>query len=561
MSEMAEPASKSRAGPRARWWHAGLQRLGTWRAGPAAGAALMLEGSPSAQPPFRVRALPNGEPVDFAAWCAAHPGARCVLWLPLHAHFDLLVPAARGPAAVPRRERLAWARRVFVHYHGPAAAAWPLAGWSWGATHGVAAWPDGAQALPALQATAAAHGVQIAALRTAWPAQLRHTLVQHPHLRLAARARVVLAPGSQALVLETERGVLSGVTRRQVPAAGPQALLPAADILDPRETALLTEPWRTDPAHRARDTADFLRPAPALRIGPRAVVVGVVAAAAVGGLAGWAGQQSQRQRDEATQLAQARLLVPTRGGAGAARAQPLPATSSPTAAEAALLRRLAHPWPAVFAAAEAGAVPGVAWLSLEHQIGGELRLSGLAPHTAAAQQAAGALRGAAPLHQVVLARVQAAPQAEAQPSPGAAPQAATPTRAALPAAVPQAFELVARTAEVSATVVPDALPEASLSPQRAAMLLTLARRAGVQTTALQERLDEAGRLQLQLNGRAPYAALRRFAEQALAADPALVLDRVRAQRESPAVSDLEIELGWTWLHAVPPASSGARGRT
>lgn len=97
---------------------------------------------------------------DFAAWCAAHPGARAALLAGPDRMHSLLVPddlPLDDDAA-----RLGYARLQFTHYFGPAAQQWPLA-----------AWPRGACALAdvdlaALQAAAAAHRVRLVSLRPSW---------------------------------------------------------------------------------------------------------------------------------------------------------------------------------------------------------------------------------------------------------------------------------------------------------------------------------------------------------------------------------------------------------
>ena len=97
---------------------------------------------------------------DFAAWCAAHAGARVALLAGAEHMHSLLVPEdlpLEDEAAL-----LGYARLQFTHYFGPPAQHWPLA-----------AWPQGACALAmgdlaALQATAASHRVRIVSLRPSW---------------------------------------------------------------------------------------------------------------------------------------------------------------------------------------------------------------------------------------------------------------------------------------------------------------------------------------------------------------------------------------------------------
>jgi hypothetical protein len=92
------------------------------------------------------------------------------------------------------------------------------------------------------------------------------------------------------------------------------------------------------------------------------------------------------------------------------------------------------------------------------------------------------------------------------------------------------------------------LPEATQSPERSARLARLARRHGLQVQRLREQFDAAGQLQLSLSGQAPYASWRAFVAAALAADPALALDRLRLQRADADAAVLDADTQWTFLH-------------
>ena len=98
------------------------------------------------------------------------------------------------------------------------------------------------------------------------------------------------------------------------------------------------------------------------------------------------------------------------------------------------------------------------------------------------------------------------------------------------------------------------LPDAEHTPERAAALLDLAPLHDVNLRHAREQTDAGGQLQLGMTGQASYAALRAFVAAALAADPALVLERVRLQRPTPAAAELEIDLQWTLLQRA--AASG-----
>lgn len=96
-------------------------------------------------------------------------------------------------------------------------------------------------------------------------------------------------------------------------------------------------------------------------------------------------------------------------------------------------------------------------------------------------------------------------------------------------------------------------PEFTASPRRARALGALAARQGMKVLQVREQLDAAGHLQLAQSGQAAYPALRSYVERALAADPALALDRLRLQRSDPAGTEVTFELQWTLLHQAQSA--------
>ena len=167
-----------------------------------------------------------------------------------------------------------------------------------------------------------------------------------------------------------------------------------------------------------------------------------------------------------------------------------------------------HPaplWPAAAGLAALAIAAGLVWLVAPHwRDEAEARLAELRPN----------LRLAEPK-----ARAQAQAQAQAQ--------------ALAPQAVAQATPV---------------WPVAAASPRRAAALGALARRQGLELLQLREQLDAASHLQLSMNGRATYPALRQFVERALAGDPALMLDRLRLHRGEAADTLVDFELQWTLLH-------------
>ncbi len=105
------------------------------------------------------------------------------------------------------------------------------------------------------------------------------------------------------------------------------------------------------------------------------------------------------------------------------------------------------------------------------------------------------------------------------------------------------------------------LPEATRSPERSAQLAGLARRHGVRVQRLREQFDAAGQLQLSLSGQAAYANWRAFVAAALAADPALALDRLRLQRADADAVELDADTQWTFLHrGATTAGAGPSAR-
>ena len=101
-----------------------------------------------------------------------------------------------------------------------------------------------------------------------------------------------------------------------------------------------------------------------------------------------------------------------------------------------------------------------------------------------------------------------------------------------------------------------ALPPAQASGDRLAALLADAAAAGLQVASMRQARPRPGAggvlaLPLTLQAGGSAAALRRHLAQALAADPALVLDSLRLQRADARSERLEIELRWTLLAAAP----------
>jgi len=195
-----------------------------WRGAPA--TALWL--SPAGLWAAGGGAAPPQRFDDLAAWAAAHPGGAARLWLSGWHTLDLLAdPALPLPddAAV-----LAHLRPLLQHYHGDAAADWPLAAWRAGGRCGASAlhgldWAT-------LQQAAAAHGVTLRAVQPWWPRALALALQREPALGRAAQARLLLVEGGLLQVLDLAHGALCGLQQRRLADATPAALadwLAAAD--------------------------------------------------------------------------------------------------------------------------------------------------------------------------------------------------------------------------------------------------------------------------------------------------------------------------------------------
>lgn len=341
----------------------------------------------------------NRSYTGFEAWCAAHAGRACMLWLGSSGLADLVCDAG-APLHAPDA-RSAWARRVLQHYHGEAAAGWAMLPWRRRAAWGVTALRT--PALETLRASASAHGVRLHAVRPLWPVLLDRLLVQRPALRSAraAQAWLVEAGAGQALLTRVTlaAGRLQSVQRRRLAAPWPaqmQRVLEEEPPLSADAVALLwmgeapAGPLPVSPAltllpphagvlPEAGRGPDFLKPQP--RPG-RLAWAWLATASAVLAVTAWDARLAWQLHDQA-----ARLALPA---ARSVRSAPPPVRVNPE--QAALLRRLHHPWQAVFGASEAPAAAGLRWLSLEHQAGGDLLLQGVAGEPGPVQSVAAQLR-------------------------------------------------------------------------------------------------------------------------------------------------------------------------
>ena len=110
-------------------------------------------------------------------------------------------------------------------------------------------------------------------------------------------------------------------------------------------------------------------------------------------------------------------------------------------------------------------------------------------------------------------------------------------------------------AETPKTTAVADLPPESLSPKRAAALLALAQRQGLATTLVQEQTDSSGQLQVSMQGKARYPALRLLVGGALTADPALILERMSLRRAESTTPELDFDLLWTFSQRKPQTAS------
>jgi hypothetical protein len=392
-----------------------LARL--WVRGWARPRALLLTGEGLWDPSHEGRAYK-----DFAAWCAAHPGQTCELWMGASTLTEIAgvddgaAHTLHAPAA-----RAAWVRRMLHHYHGEAATLWPLLPWqapgAWGASalRGVT--------LDELKAAGQAHGVVLRAVRPLWPRLLRQLLELQAPLRRNAVGQAWMVEAVQAggpahlTRVGLACGCIRSVQRRRLQAPwGPAlqrlreeepaaagvvpALLwmgPVPDGSLPLQRAItLLPPYREALPAVAGSGPDFLRPQP--RPGMLAWTWLGTSAAVLALAAGDA-------REAWAHRAQVRALV---APAVPARA-PATRVAAADPAELALRQRLQHPWRAVFLASETPATAGLRWMSLEHRAGNELRLQGVASDAGPVQRAAAALRQQPPWQQVLVARLEAQP--------------------------------------------------------------------------------------------------------------------------------------------------------
>lgn len=304
---------------------------------------------------------------DFAAWCAAHAGARAELLVGAERLHSLLVPADLPLA--DEAALLGYARLQFTHYFGPAAQQWPLAAWDGGAC----ALTDGD-----LQTTAATHRVRITSLRPSWalaPAQDGDTAV---------------VDGSMLTWLRRRDGRLVELQQRHID----------DELLRELEGALIVQAkdLLRDPGVKAGP--DFI--AQPSRMRPLMWAWAATAAAACALVA----VQALGQREEAQRLAEQSAVLDRIARPAAATTKAKPPNPAARSRAWAVSRQLGADWAALWTDVERALPPGLqlAALDLDRQA---LRLEGQAGDADAVTRLVDRLAlQAAPGEEVVLTRLQ-----------------------------------------------------------------------------------------------------------------------------------------------------------
>lgn len=334
-----------------------------WRRGPAERLLLTAEGVLNAQG----QTWP-----EFAAWCAAHAGARVELLAGPDRIHSLLVPddlPLPDDAALTR-----YARLQFSHYFGPLAQQWPLAV----AGRMACAWAEGD--IEALKADAQAHHVRLMSLRPSW------TLVP------ASEAQAAVVDGDHLTWLRQQGGRITDLQQRPADAELMQDLGGGVRPLPSRELLARSLPHRGP---------DFIPQPPAGRALIWAWGAAAAAACALIGI------QAQGQHEEAQRLAEQAAVV-DRLARPAAISTVKAKAANPASRLRALTvaRQLDNDWATLWTDVERALPPGVQMLAidLDRQT---LRLEGLATDADAVTRLVDRLAmQAGPEEEVVLTRLQ-----------------------------------------------------------------------------------------------------------------------------------------------------------
>jgi hypothetical protein len=433
----------------------------------------------------RVTAWPDdGAPAQpWADWCAAHPGVRCrvLLGSQWQQVLTLDLPGLALPAGQPRRVHgravlRDAAKQRLVHFHGAAAADWPLALWRSTRAAGACALAVAAPATASrLLTVPAQHGLRLQQVQPAWWWALRQALDSDATLRKAPEALLLLDEDEVTTAVALRQGHIVGLLVQRQPAAAaaadaqPLAQQQVAGGLavlglgaDARVLRLPLWPlaqaaWRL-PAWRWAGAPDFRPVLPLSRLAWAGLGVAclTLALAAANGLQAW--QAVDAARDSGLELAQPQRpsvtqpLLPEPRSAGGRVSPALDVDSAIDAAEQPMRAALALPWGDWLAAAEAATAPGVVWLKLDLS-GTQLRLAGQAPDLDIALLAAARLGRQPGLRQVLLTRLQqpvldapagGSPARRASTDPGAGLAPGSAGHSAASAATAPQFELQAQ---------------------------------------------------------------------------------------------------------------------
>ena len=155
----------------------------------------------------------EAQPRRFAAWadwCAEHAGANVRLVVSGALTHQLI--AAEDLPLDDEDSVEQWARHQLRHYHGAAAARWPVAPWSSAGQRGASALHG--LDLASMLACAERLNVNVRAVQPWWSVALRAAARRAPALDLAARAELWLVEGSQATRVACAAGRVHQIDQR-----------------------------------------------------------------------------------------------------------------------------------------------------------------------------------------------------------------------------------------------------------------------------------------------------------------------------------------------------------
>ena len=198
---------RSRLAPaHALWWHPD----GLWDHGPQ--GLPRRQADTAAQPQHHA---------SLADWAAGRRGQAARLWLSSAGLHDLLIEA--GLPLADDAALLRYARTVLQHYHGDAAAGWPLAAWQAAGARGVTALHG--TALDSLQSCLRGAGVALRSVRPAWCQALAVAARRQPALLRDDSTRLLVVEGARLTQLDLAQGRLVGLQHRRLAEASLAGLI------------------------------------------------------------------------------------------------------------------------------------------------------------------------------------------------------------------------------------------------------------------------------------------------------------------------------------------------